>query len=124
MPALVVVIGLCCLRWSLHCSSNRDLFLTVTVVVRRKCCTLHMHALLAVTINTFNKRREERKHARSISAQTKNRSGQSSQPTLLFLVSPLCVPLTLVRRASGDTTHVLGASSLLTQVAATYPLWY
>src|SRR5258708_13066707 len=87
MPASVVVIGLCCLRWSLIYSSNRDLFLTVTLVVTRKCCTLHVHALTAVIMNVFNKRRWERKHTRSLSAHMQNRSVQPSQPPPPFLVS-------------------------------------
>src|SRR6266853_2320099 len=87
MPASVVVIGLCCLRWSLIYSSNRDLFLTVTLVVRRKCCRLHVHALTAVIMNVFNKRRWERMHTRSLSAHMQNRSDQSSQPTLPLLVA-------------------------------------
>src|SRR5713226_9093901 len=87
MPASVVVIGLCCLRWPLIYSSNRDLFLTVTLVVTRKCCTLHVHALTAVIMNVFNKRRWQRKHTRSLSAHMQNRSDESSQPTLPLLVS-------------------------------------
>src|SRR5258708_2759863 len=86
MPASVVVIGLCCLRWSLIYSSNRDLFLTVTLVVTRKCCTLHVHALTAVIMNVFNKRRWERKHTRFLLTCKIDLISLHSQPSLcLFL---------------------------------------
>src|SRR5260370_30738454 len=111
MPASVVLTGLFCLRCSLNCSSNRDLFLTVTLVVRRKCCTLHMHALTAVILNAFNKRREERKHTRSILHVSRNRSDQSSQPTLALLVSSLRVSCAV---SPASTTHHKSIGCLLT----------
>src|SRR5881398_1355622 len=46
MPASVVVIGLCCSNWSLKCFSNLKWLLTVAVVLRQPCYTLHLHALL------------------------------------------------------------------------------